>query len=223
MIGVLHALDAASGRERWRHRHSAAAAGVAAGGRWVFVESDGDLWTHDRRTGEIVDGAFPELEGRPVQVCGDILVFQQSGRLGAADLASMAEIFTTDDYVLDAPVAVADGVMVAADRYEGNVSAGGLRAFDAATGRSPWLVEPDDLTAVDIGRSAVAWSRPLPDLPVGAPVVADGLVHTFTRDGAVLGHDNAAGQRLAHGRGTRAADDRSAIPPKLITKAGTGR
>ncbi|KAB2349720.1 outer membrane protein assembly factor BamB family protein [Actinomadura rudentiformis] len=296
--GVLHALDAASGCERWRHRHDAAAAGVAAGGRWVFVESDGDLWSHDRQTGEIADGAFSELNGRPVQVHGDVLLLQRSGRLGAADIPSMAEIFTTGEHVLNAPVAVAEGVVVAADRYEGNVSTGGLRAFDAATGRSLWSVESDDfedaesepvaippfhpvaahgrvwvaavrgstwddeeewsrcelagydlrtgelsfrravgpamggpccavavagdlvfvvtaetdapadyltafdtgasslaveLTAVDVARSAVAWSQPLPDLPVGAPVVADDVVHTFTRDGTVLGHDVASG------------------------------
>ncbi|MFI0357299.1 PQQ-binding-like beta-propeller repeat protein [Actinomadura sp. 9N407] len=54
-------------------------------------------------------------------------------------------------------------------------------------------VERVELHAVDVTRSEVVWTRPISGLPVGAPVVSDGLVHTLTRDGSVLACDAMTG------------------------------
>lgn len=288
--GGLFALDAVSGRERWRNGHDSPTAGVAAGGTWVFAEDSGDLWPHDRATGAVDQNVFAGFSGRPVQVDGDVLLLQQDGVLRAVDLPTQTLLFNTKEVALEAPVAVGGAVMVAAGTFEGNSSGGGLRAFDAVTGRSLWSLESDEdengenvlippfhpvaahgrawaatlrapgwddtdeeshrcelagydlntgapsfrqvvgpdlsepccavaadgdlvfvataraedpvgyltafeagpdvagvaLTAVDVVRGSVTWSRPLPDIPVGAPVAADGLVHILTRDGTVL-------------------------------------
>jgi outer membrane protein assembly factor BamB len=295
--GCLYALDAVSGRERWRHRHDRASSGIVATEQWVLAESGGDLWPHDRLTGKIALDAFPEMCGRPVQATGNVLLLQDGSGLGAVDLHAETKLFTTGTHVLKAPVAVGDGGMVAAGTWEGNASAGGLHAFDLSTGRLMWsqdgygddpvsippfhpviaggrawtavcgmnsdddpsrrrcdlagfdlktggstfskevgfplaavpccavatggdlvfvvTAETDraesfitaftavppkpvavgqvELTAVDVVRSTVAWSRPLTDLPVGAPVLADGLLCTLARDGVLLACDAATG------------------------------
>ncbi|MCP2341243.1 outer membrane protein assembly factor BamB family protein [Actinomadura rupiterrae] len=292
--GMLHALDAATGRERWRHAHDAPTSGIAFAGRHVLVEDSGDLWPHHALTGQVDEDAFAGLGGRPIQVHGDVLLLQEGGMLSAADIPTESTRFRAKTVVLEAPVAIADNVIVAAGTFEGNSSGGGLHAFDASTGRPVWTFESDEdeeedeseggaevlvppfhpvaahgrawttvvrasgwdakeewcrselagfdlrtgetsfrqvigpedgepccavavfgdlliaaaarpeqpagyltafdtgpvqvveLTAVDVVREAVVWSRSLPDLPVGAPVVADGRVHILTRDGTVL-------------------------------------
>ncbi|MEU8837389.1 PQQ-binding-like beta-propeller repeat protein [Streptomyces sp900116325] len=91
--GGIYALDARSGRERWRHHHDAATTGIVATEQWVFVEDCGDLWQYDPLTGEIAEVPFDEVHGRPVQAIGDVLLFQWNGEIGAADLHMMSKVF----------------------------------------------------------------------------------------------------------------------------------
>jgi outer membrane protein assembly factor BamB len=152
--GGVHAVDLADGDALWRFRHdlrhadgSAALSSVAAlpavSDDLVFVEAGGQVFAHDRRTGE-PRWRVPEISSHhPVVVGGLLVVVHDLHAAAAYDGGTGDKRWTTesDDLgfgLLAAFAPVAGGRMFLTEGVEGNHTHGGLHAFDLATGALEW-------------------------------------------------------------------------------------
>jgi eukaryotic-like serine/threonine-protein kinase len=155
--GIVRALDAESGAQRWSNdMHSPVNASPAVGGGLVIVGTDaGQVIALDVATGNVV-WRFPTLASARASpaIVGDVVfVGSDDGDVYALDVATGVKRWATS---LGAPVtrgvAVSDGIVYA------GATGGIFSAMNAATGAVMW--RRDDLGAGE----------------VGTPMVADGLV-----------------------------------------------
>ena len=222
--GVLHALDAQTGTERWSFRPEAAINGSPT---VDAVSRDGT--THPAfldRTGEPPSGAAPSQQ--TVYTCGGTL----TGSVYALDAATGDQRweFETAEKFHDAPT-VADSTV-----YAGG-SDGHLFAVDAATGDMEWAVDASGgtgggvtapptvagdtvvvgtfaplLVGVDAAAGDIQWTYS-PDGQPAAPTVVDGTAIFGTDGGTVAAvslPDSAAASRGSRVRlGTLGHHDRT--------------
>jgi outer membrane protein assembly factor BamB len=201
----LHALDAATGRRRWKADLHAPTQGffndhpVLAGGLVYLPTASGMLLAVDTRSGREVwrdDSGFPVLAG----VRDGLLIALIGDQLVAFDAVGGARRWQTpvlSDRGEQWAVLDGDAVLVA--------GGGGVVAVDAATGAARWrapvgpaagppavagqrvyLATRDRLVAVDRDSGREVWASTRVRL-ASAPVVASGRVVVATRDGTLLG------------------------------------
>ncbi|MDQ3513089.1 MAG: PQQ-binding-like beta-propeller repeat protein [Chloroflexota bacterium] len=186
--GFLLAIDAATGRERWRFdlgtyvlRSSPA---VVDG--TVFVAGGYDLYALDSASGEVRWRRALRLAGpsSPVVVDGVLYLASQEGDVYAVDAETGSTVWdeAVGDLLFSSP-AVAGGLV-----YIGS-DGGDLLAFDVGTGR-------------------VRWRFPSGTAIHGSPVVAGGSVYITNRGGVLFALDARSGTerwRFAAGGGATPA------------------
>jgi outer membrane protein assembly factor BamB len=201
----LHALDADTGRRRWKADLHASTQGffaegpVVAGGLAYLATASGMLVAVDTRSGREVwrdESGFPGIAG----VRAGLVIALIGDRLAAFDAGGGARRWqTTVGRGEGEQWAVLDGdaVLVAAD--------GGLVAVDAATGAARWraavgdatgrpvavggriyVATRDRLVALDRTFGREAWASASLRLAT-APLATSGRVVVATRDGRLLG------------------------------------
>jgi outer membrane protein assembly factor BamB len=200
--GTLFAVDAASGEERWSYATGddiATSPAVADGTVYVGWR------THDGPDGTDGEGGIDavstdgtrewrvrpgNVDGSPTVVDGTVYAGSEAGLL-ALEAGSGETRWTLDRDPMSGSPAVADGT-VYVGTHEGN-----LHALDAASGEEQWYVHTDkwcdyapavagDLVyhtswdahvyAVDRATGEERWRVPF-EVPLSAPVVADGTVY----------------------------------------------
>jgi len=201
----LHALDAATGRRRWKADLHAPTQGffadspVLAGSLAYLPTASGMLLAVDTRSGREVwrdQGGFPVLAG----VRGGLLIALVNDRLVAFDAAGGTRRWQT-------PIGNGEGEQWAVLDGDAVLVAGGgaLVAVDAATGAARWrapvgpavgwpvaaggrvyVAARDRLVAVDRSSGREVWAGTRLR-PVTAPVVTSGRVVVATRDRTLLG------------------------------------
>jgi outer membrane protein assembly factor BamB len=201
----LHALDAATGRRRWRADLHAPTQGffndhpVLAGGLAYLPTTSGMLLAVDTRSGREVwrdERGFPVLAG----VRAGLLIGLIGDQLVAFDAAGGARRWQTPILSHEGeqwPVLDGDDVFVA--------GGGGLVAVDATTGAARWratvgpavgqpvtvgervyVATRDRLVAVDRASGREVWAGTRLR-PASAPVVASGRVVVATSEGILVG------------------------------------
>ncbi|MFC0842817.1 PQQ-binding-like beta-propeller repeat protein [Streptomyces noboritoensis] len=181
----LYALDAATGRQRWKFstvEDAEAPSSLAMSGGLVYACGGKRLYAVDMATGE-QRWSFPTSEKVYSPAATDGLVYVSSDAylyaVNAAD-GKQRWKFRTDATAFRAAPTVADGVV-----YVGRISDGMLCALDAGTGEQRWKS--------DVG--IVSWAQ---------PVVADGVVYCTTSSERLFAVDAASGKPkwdFASGRG----------------------
>ncbi len=174
----VHAIDAASGQERWRHA-------VAADGLFALDATTGEEQWYFTTTG-------PVYHSSPVVANGTVYVGSKDGNVYAVDATTGAERwrFTTGNAVYASP-AVVDEIV-----YVGSTD-GFLYALDAATGEQRWRLETgvvqrsapavvDDvvyivggnlLWAVDAATGSERWQVATGGNGEGSPAVVGGTIY----------------------------------------------
>lgn len=164
--GRVFALDASSGRERWRFdaridpdaRYAEAAnRGVAA---WTDARAGADAPCALRIFFGTLDGRLIALDGRSGRRCAG---FGHDGEIALRDPAWPPQPGEKGQYGVTSPPAVVGDLVITGsaigDNRAARLESGVVRAFDARSGRERWAWQP-----VDQGLSAAnAW----------APLVAD--------------------------------------------------
>jgi outer membrane protein assembly factor BamB len=187
--GALHAVEAATGIERWR---LAPAPGdgifaTAAVGEGIVVTGtyDGTVVAADARTGEERWRVAAEATfyGSPALMAGIVYIADTNGHLHALDAASGAERWRVVvgrgfDRALTTPAVAGDTVWcVDASRRPGEPS--WLHAWDAASGEERWRYGPDDGSVLRF-----------------LPVVAGGAVWVASRQPVLRAVDVASGEEV---------------------------
>jgi outer membrane protein assembly factor BamB len=188
--GALHAVDAATGIERWRLAPTpgdgilsspAVVAGVA-----VVCTYDGTIVAADAATGEERwrYEAAESFYGSPAIVDGVVYLGDGSGQFQALDAATGEERWRVS---VGAGIvrslgsaAVVDGTVYCVDLSRRAWEPTWLHAWDAATGEERWRFGPD---------AGVTLS--------GFPVVADGIIYLKTGETLVYAVDAATGETHA--------------------------
>ncbi|MEU3727917.1 serine/threonine-protein kinase [Streptomyces sp. NPDC033538] len=182
----LHAVDEATGRERWAFAYSADFANVpppVVSGGAVFVGGrDGTLYAVDATTGQerwavpTAQKSVPEPQKRlhlaPLVADGTVYAGSGHGTLYAVDAATGRKrwTFATGERATVRP-AVSGGTVCI------NSYAGKLYAIDAATGKQRWTITPGDHSS-------------------SAPTVAAGTVYVGNRNHKLYAVDVATGRKL---------------------------
>jgi outer membrane protein assembly factor BamB len=201
----LHALDAATGRRRWRADLHAPTQGffndhpVLAGGLVYLPTASGTLLAVDARSGREVwrdDSGFPVLAG----VRDGLVIALVDGRLVGFDAATGARRWQTgvgtgagEQWAVldgDTVLAAAGGALVAVDAASGaarwRAPVGPAVGQPVVAGDRVYVATRDRLVAVDRGSRSELWASSRLR-PVTAPVVTAGRVVVATRDGTLLG------------------------------------
>lgn len=185
--GAFHAVDAATGIERWRvitapgdgfFSSPAVVDGVAVIGSYDGIVVAADAATGAERWRFQASTTF---YGSPAIVAGVVFVADTGGTLYALDLITGAERWRVahgdgSDRAFGSP-AVADGGVYGIDAARRMYEVSYLRAYDAVTGQERWRYTPE----AGINVRAVA-------------VVADGTVFARTLETFVIGVDAATGE-----------------------------
>jgi outer membrane protein assembly factor BamB len=194
--GYLVALDAATGRERWRAAIGVTESSPLVVGRRVYVGSwDGRLYALDRRTGA-VDWSF-RTEGKVKDAAAfanrTVVVGSYDGRIYALDEATGTRLWSA---ALGAPVyaspVIASGLVVVGD-LGGSISAfrigDGSRMWSIRTGsyvyssaavwRGVAYVGSYDgrLYALDVATGHIRWTFDAGGPVSGTPTVVGGIVY----------------------------------------------
>lgn len=183
---LAHAVDAATGEERWRHN-------VARNGLFALDATTGEEHWH-------VATFAPIYHSSPAVTDGTVYVGSKDGTVYAVDAVTGEERwrFTTGKAVYASP-AVVDGIV-----YIGSTD-GFLYALDAATGQQRWRLETgvvqrssaavadgnvyvvggNYLLAVDAMTGVEHWRVSTGGNGEGSPVVVDGTIYVGGRIGDV--------------------------------------
>jgi 3',5'-cyclic AMP phosphodiesterase CpdA len=186
--GVLVALDAATGAQRWRHGEPSAVvhSPIVAGDAVVAVSVTGALVALDAATGterwraQLGDPGVRWCFGAPA-VVGDSVVAGGSGHVACLSVADGTEHWARTDLAPDdwptawgSPVAAGATVVVAFANERVH-----LCALDAATGETRWSTRGHELTA-----------------PCSSPIVAGDRVVATTVNGWLTAWSLSGGERL---------------------------
>ena len=190
--GNLYALDAASGRVKWK----AATGGrvrssPAVSGDLVVVGSyDGVVYAFDRATGRerwrfSTEGIHfksdtfgfdrKSIQSSPAITGTTVLAGARDGFFYALDLATGKEKWRVDHHVswVNCSAAIADGTV-----YIGSSDAAFIQALDLATGQERWR-----------DTVGIVWS---------SPIVSGNVVYTATTRGPLFAFDRQSGRELWH-------------------------
>ena len=175
--GTLHALDIATGEERWSYAPELGPVGEpnVSEGRVFVREADGHLATVDALTGsELWRSDRVDYTSGPTFDGDSVFIGAADGTLVALDAASGAVRWTV-------PV---------------STSGAELRNPAYADGRVYVSEGGGDLVAVDAATAGVAWRVPTGSTSTGTAVVADGIVYLGSYDGvggSLSAFDSATG------------------------------
>jgi outer membrane protein assembly factor BamB len=180
--GVLYALDAESGEQRWAFNTGSGASNPEAYGMPSIAEGlvcvlahDGTLYALTAETGEVswsVDlGTAPLSATSPTIVDGSLYVIDGSGSAVALDLLSGAEKWR-------APIAtgIHDSILTAGQN--------GLLYFGSGTG---------ELSTIESQTGKIAWTVTLSDTLLRTPAVDGDTVYVADYDGRLFARDAATG------------------------------
>jgi outer membrane protein assembly factor BamB len=202
----LHALDADTGRRRWRADLHAPGQGFFAEGPVVseglayVAATSGMLLAVDTRTGREVwrdQGGFPLVAG---VWDGLVIALVGGDRLVGFDAATGARRWQTpvgrgesEQWAVldgDAVLVTGDGAVVAADAATGaarwRAAVGDAVGPPVAAGERVYVATQDRLVAIDRASGTTVWGSARVR-PVAAPLVTSGRVVVATRDGTLLG------------------------------------
>jgi outer membrane protein assembly factor BamB len=198
-VGVVHAMDAATGATRWQaptvkgdeNRGARFGGGVSVeGGRAFAANGVGDVVALDAATGAEVWRTKPggPLRGAPTLANGQVYVVSQDNQLFAIDQAT-GQVAWTQSGSLEsqgvfgvAAPAAAQGTIVA------GFSSGELNAYRYENGRSLWA---DSLSRTSISTSVSA----LADIDA-EPVIDAGRAYAIGEGGRMVALELVSGQRL---------------------------
>ncbi len=180
--GKVHAVDIATGRERWSFATGGAvrATPAVAGGLVAAGGMDGVLYALDASTGALRwkfdtegNSYFPrgEVQSSPAIADGTVVFGARDGFLYAVDAATGTEKWRSDhkgSWVITSPAVTGD--VVIAGSSDGEL----VQAVDLATGTERWRYDT---------RARV----------FSSPAVAGGLAYVGTWDGTLLGIDLRTG------------------------------
>jgi outer membrane protein assembly factor BamB len=201
--GNLYALEASTGREKWRaDLGDAVASAPAVAGGGVFVASrERKVTALDLATGRVrwrfqTDSDLPFEWGwdywlsSPAIAGGALFVGSGDGNVYALDAATGEKLWqaATGGRVRSSP-AVEDGTV-----YVGSMD-GRLYALDAGTGKSRWVFDTDGVS-IDVARAGFD-RRSI----VSSPAVSTDLVFVGSRDGKLYAVDRRTGKerwRFSH-------------------------
>jgi outer membrane protein assembly factor BamB len=201
----LHALDADTGRRRWKADLHAPEQGffaegpVVAGGLAYVASASGMLVAVDTRSGREVwrdEGGFPLVAG----VRAGLVIALVGDRMVGFDPATGARRWQTpvgsgtgERWVVpdgDAVLATAGGGVVAVDAATGatrwRAAVGDATGRPVAAGKRVYVATRDRLVAVDRASGREVWASARLRL-ASAPVVTSGRVVVATGDGTLLG------------------------------------
>ncbi|HEY7030065.1 MAG TPA: PQQ-binding-like beta-propeller repeat protein [Thermomicrobiales bacterium] len=179
--GVLYALDAASGQQRWAfdsYSASSSSTGAAiypsvtvADGLVFLPTIDGKLYAVDAGTGQPAWTAITtgSVTSNPAVVDGTVYVTTTSGTVAALDAATGAQRWQTD---LGASTTTSTPAVAAGLVFQGD-DQGHLTALDAATGATRWVAQ--------IGGN------------MATPAFSGGTVYVVSGDGRLHAVDAATG------------------------------
>ncbi|MFJ5779030.1 PQQ-binding-like beta-propeller repeat protein [Streptomyces sp. NPDC093094] len=197
--GLVHALDAVTGTERWtrntRGRISFDSPPVVVGGTVYIGSDDGRVHALDAATGteQWTYTTHDDRFSSPAVVGGTVYIGSDERKVYALDAVTGAEqwIQTTGGSVRSSPT-VADGIVFLSN------SDGRVYALDAATGTERWSHRADAFEssspavadgsvyfgsgdglvyALDAATGAMRWTRPAYASSSSSPAVADGTVY----------------------------------------------
>jgi len=232
---VFIALDARTGRERWRHdpQGGAAISGAAAACRGVAFHAvpgaDPAASCSARVYGATADARLLALDARTGAPCRGF------GRDGAVDLRDGSGNARHAFYATSAPQVVRGRVVLGgwlSDGQSVGEPGGRVRAYDAVTGAYAWSVDPDEDAPSSQPSDPNAWAPISTDEALGLVFVPTGSVdagatlpagaartHLY---GAVVALDAASGRARWTFRAPRASqwDYDVASQPVLLDVAG---
>jgi outer membrane protein assembly factor BamB len=186
--GALHAVDAATGTERWRcgtvPGELKMASPAVANGTVVTGSYDGIILAVSTETGEErwrFQGSGPFFTPSPALLDGTVYLGTAAGHFYAIDVETGEERWRFDaprpsERRMSTPAA-AEGIVYVIDTSGWVDDPTYLHAFDAASGEERWRFEPEP--GVYIRR---------------IPILADGLVYVLTREQSVYTLDPFTGE-----------------------------
>jgi outer membrane protein assembly factor BamB len=217
--GFLHAVDAASGTEKWRRRLTderysfLRASPAVEGGRVYIGDYSGRIYAVDAATGETLwtHRTSGEIRSSAAVFAGSVFVGSYDGGLYALNAEDGARqwLFQTGAKIFSSP-AVAAGTV-----YVGSTD-GALYAVDAITGKQRWRFPTGNqvrsspaladgtvyvgsmngkVYALAAGSGAQRWTFATAGSVHGSPAVAYGNVYVGSYDGAVYAIDAASGAK----------------------------
>jgi outer membrane protein assembly factor BamB len=193
--GILHALDEASGAERWRFQAGGGitSSPAVAAGKVLFTARDRKLWALDARTGRAAWSLpFAADLGKlnywdyymsSPSVAGDVAyVGSGDGHLYAVSVANGRVAWRTDAGARIRSTPAVSGELVVFGTMDGHVV-----ALDRRTGRERWRFATDG-----VGHPFEEKNNDITSVPA-SPAIADGTVLIGGRDGMVYALDLATG------------------------------
>jgi outer membrane protein assembly factor BamB len=197
--GIVYALDASTGKERWRHPTGAlirSSAGVGAG-TVVVGGADGYVYALNLADGKLrwrgeTEGATLDsekegfdrktIQGSPAIADGKVYVGSRDAYLYAFDLATGKRLWRTGR---PAPWVVTSPVVWGGRIYYGSSDGHYVEAVDPDSGKRVWRV-------------------PTPDNVIASPVLADSILYVADMSGNLFALDAATGAERWHtGLGAR--------------------
>jgi quinoprotein glucose dehydrogenase len=150
---IVIALDAATGKHRWRHdpkipRHLHYAEATSRGVSWWSDEAaDANVPCAERIFIGTLDARLIALDARTGQACADF------GNNGSVDLAAGARPTERGEYLVTSPPAIYRDLIIVGSAIGDNraveLERGIVRAFDARSGEQRWSWDPIPTTAAE--------------------------------------------------------------------------
>jgi alcohol dehydrogenase (cytochrome c) len=211
--GVLHALDAATGKVRWLYAtrtypgdvDAQAPVSIDSSGR-LYVGSSG-LVVLDALTGRLLwQSPVPRLDATPIVVADDaadlVVGGSSSGRMIAWNRETRRRLWSVSvdrcagaAGTVQSPVAYAEGRLFVP--VAGSCTTGGLVAVDVRTGRT-------------------LWQQRFSSADSGCATIANNAVFTWTRDGMLYAVAARDGKRLWHAQLQPGADACPAVAGNVL-------